>query len=88
MSDKKFTNYRLYYNFLNSLAKDLTRYYYKKLNKPFKVINKSKRKGYDPVTQADKEFEKFIRAKIKKNFPTHEIIGEELGRKKVQSDFT
>ena len=88
MSDKKFKNYRLYYNFLNSLAKDLTRYYYKKLNKPFKVINKSRGKGYDPVTKADRAFEKFIRSKIKKKFPTHEIIGEEFGQKKTKSDFT
>ena len=45
MSDKKFTNYRLYYNFLNTLAKELTRFYYKKLDRPFKVINKNKKKG-------------------------------------------
>ena len=88
MPDKKFTNYRLYYNFLNSLAKDLTRYYYKKLNKPFKAINKSKDKNFDPVTKADRAFEKFIRSKIKKKFPTHEIIGEEFGHKKTKSDFT
>lgn len=88
MPDKKFTNYRLYYNFLNALAKDLTRYYYKKLNKPFKVINKSRGKNFDPVTNADRAFEKFIRSKIKKKFPTHEIIGEEFGQKKTKSDFT
>ena len=88
MSDKKFINYRLYYNFLNALAKDLTRYYYKKLNKPFKVINKSRGKNFDPVTKADRAFEKFIRSKIKKKFPTHEIIGEEFGQKKTKSDFT
>ena len=88
MPDKKFTNYRLYYNFLNALAKDLTRYYYKKLNKPFKVINKSRDKSFDPVTKADKAFEKFIRSKIKKKFPTHEIIGEEFGHKKIKSDFS
>ena len=88
MPNKKFTNYRLYYNFLNSLAKDLTRYYYKKLNKPFKVINKSRGKGYDPVTKADRAFEKFIRSKIQKKFPKHEIIGEEFGYKKSKSDFT
>ena len=40
MLDKKFTNYRLYYNFLNTLAKELTRFYYKKLDRPFGVINK------------------------------------------------
>ena len=88
MSDKEFKNYRLYYNFLNSLAKDLTKYYYKKLNKPFKVINKGRGTSFDPVTKADRAFEKFIRSKIKKKFPTHDIIGEELGHKKTKSDFT
>ena len=61
--------YRLYANFLNTLAKDLDKFYFSKLNKKFKVSNKIKGKGYDPVTTSDKAFEKFIRLKIKKNFP-------------------
>ena len=81
-------NMRLFANFLNRLAKDMTRFYYSKLNKPFKVDNKLKGKGYDPVTTADRAFEKFIRSKIKKKFPTHDIIGEEFGHKKTKSDFT
>ena len=81
-------NVRLFANFLNRLAKDMTKFYCLKLNKPFKVINKSKGKGYDPVTKADRAFEKFIRSKIKKKFPAHEIIGEEYGHKKTKSDFT
>ena len=85
LSKKEF---RYYANFLNRLAKDMTKFYYLKLNKPFKVINKSKGKGYDPVTKADRAFEKFIRSKIKKKFPAHEIIGEEYGHKKTKSDFT
>ena len=88
MLDKKFTNYRLYYNFLNTLAKDLTKFYYKKLDRPFRAINKNKKKGYDPVTQADRKFEKFIRLRIKKKFPDHQVIGEEFGYKKTKSDFT
>ena len=82
-------NIRVFANFLSRLAKDMTRFYYLKLNKPFKAINKSKdKKGYDPVTKADRAFEKFIRSKIQKKFPTHEIIGEEFGHKKTKSDFT
>ena len=81
MPDKKFTNYRLYYNFLNALAKDLTRYYYKKLNKPFKVINKSRGKNFDPVTKADRAFEKFIRSKIKRNFQLMKLLVKNLVRK-------
>ena len=81
-------NIRFFANFLSRLAKDMTRFYYLKLNKPFKAINKSKGKGYDPVTKADRAFEKFIRSKIQKKFPTHEIIGEEFGHKKTKSDFS
>ena len=88
MLNTKFNNYIIYYNFLNALAKELTRFYYKKLDKPFAVINKNKRKGYDPVTLADREFEKFIRTRIKKRFPKHQIIGEEFGLKKTKSDYT
>ena len=81
-------NYPIYANFLNKLAKELTRFYYSKLNKPFKISNKLKGKGYDPVTTSDKAFEKFIRLRIKKKFPNHQVIGEEFGHKKSKSDFT
>ena len=81
-------NYPLFANFLNKLAKDLTKFYYKKLDKPFKISNKLKGKGYDPVTTSDKAFEKFIRSKIKNKFPDHQIVGEEFGHKKTNSDFT
>tara|TARA_Y100000996_G_C22443015_1_gene610608 strand:- start:57 stop:863 length:807 start_codon:yes stop_codon:yes gene_type:complete len=80
--------YKLYANFLNTLAKDLTKLYYSKLNKPFKVSNKQKGRGYDPVTSADKAFEKFIRNKILKKFPNHQVKGEEFGLKKSKSNFT
>ena len=88
MDQFKSKNYPLFANFLNKLAKDLTKFYYLKLNKTFKVSNKLKGKGYDPVTTSDKAFEKFIREKIKKRFPGHQIIGEEFGHKKSKSDFT
>jgi len=88
MSELNSKNIQIFSNFLSRLAQDMTRFYYQKLNKPFKAINKSRNKGYDPVTKADRAFEKFIRSKIKKKFPTHEIIGEEFGYKKTKSDFT
>ena len=81
-------DYKLYSNFLNTLAKDLNKFYYSKLNKTFAISNKLKGKGYDPVTTSDKAFEKFIRLKIKKKFPSHQVIGEEFGHKKSKSDFT
>ena len=80
--------YKIYANFLNTLAKDLNKFYFSKLNRTFKVSNKIKGKGYDPVTTSDKAFEKFIRLKIKKKFPSHQVIGEEFGHKKSISDYT
>ncbi len=80
--------YPIFANFLNKLAKDLEKFYYSKLNRTFKVSNKLKGKGYDPVTTSDKAFERFIRSKIKKKFPNHQVIGEEFGYKKSTSEFT
>ena len=88
MISKKSDNYKKYYLFLKKLAHDLTNFYYSKLNKKFTVNNKLKGKGYDPVTSADKAFEKFIRQRINKNFPSHQIVGEEFGVKKTKSEFS
>ena len=81
-------NYRIYYSFLNKLARELTSFYFKKINKTFSVTNKHKGRGYDPVTSSDRAFEKFIRSKISKKFPGHQIIGEEFGHKKSKSDYS
>ena len=64
MLEKEIIKNKEFPSFLNKLAKDLTSYYYSKLNRTFKVSNKLKGKGYDPVTTSDKAFEKFIRSKI------------------------
>ena len=84
----KSSDYKNYSKFLVNLASKLTKFYYSKLNKPFKVSNKLKGRGYDPVTSADKAFENFIIKQIKKKFPSHQIIGEEYGHKKTKSDFS
>ena len=84
----KSSEYKYYSKFLSNLGNKLTKFYYSKLNKPFKVSNKLKGRGYDPVTDADRAFEKFISKEIKKKFPNHQIIGEEFGHKKTKSDFS
>ena len=84
----KSSDYKAYSKFIENLAKKLTKFYYSKLNKPFKVSNKLKGRGYDPVTSADKAFEKFIRKEIKKKFPNHQVIGEEFGLKKTKSKYS
>ena len=76
--------YSIYANFLNNLAIDLTKFYYSKLNKVFKVSNKLKGKGYDPVTTSDKAFEKFIRLRIKKNFLITKLLVKNLVLKNHQ----
>mgnify|MGYP001998721440 CR=1 FL=1 len=88
MQKIKSSDYKAYSKFMENLAKKLTKFYYLKLNKPFKVSNKLRGKGYDPVTTADKSFEKFIRKEIKKKFPNHQIIGEEFGHQKSKSDYS
>jgi len=84
----KSSDYKAYSKFIENLAKKLTKFYYSKLNKSFKVSNKLKGRGYDPVTTADKAFEKFIRKEINKKFPNHQVIGEEFGHKKSKSEFS
>ena len=81
-------DYKVYSKFLENLARKLTSFYYSKLNRSFKVSNKLKGRGYDPVTTSDKAFEKFIRNEIKKKFPNHQVIGEEFGYKKTKSEYT
>ena len=88
MSIIKSSDYRTFSYFIENLAKKLTKFYYLKLNKKFTTSNKLKGKGYDPVTTADRAFEKFIRKEINSKFPNHQIIGEEFGYQKSKSDFT
>ena len=82
MSIIKPSDYRTFSNFIENLAKKLTKFYYSKLNKKFTISNKLKGRGYDPVTTADKAFEIFIRKEIHSKFPNHQIIGEEFGYQK------
>ena len=84
----KSSEFKAYSKFMENLAKKLTKFYYSKLNKPFKVSNKLKGRGYDPVTNADKAFEKFIRNEIKNKFPNHQVIGEEFGHKRSKSEYS
>ena len=88
MTKLKSSEYKNYSRFLSNLGNKLTKFYYSKLNRPFKVSNKLKGRGYDPVTDADKAFEKFIRKEINKRFPKHQVIGEEFGHKKSKSDYS
>ena len=72
-------NFKKPYLFLRNLPQKLNNHYKKKSQFNLKVANKSKnKKDYDPVTNFDKAFEKYIRSIIYKSFPHDSIIGEEL----------
>ena len=49
------------------------------------VLNKLEG-GFDPVTEADREAEKAIRALIRAEYPGHGILGEEFGSENASSE--
>ena len=51
------------------------------------VENKSVSGGFDPVTAADRAAEAAMRALIKKTFPEHGIVGEELGVERPDAEY-
>jgi histidinol phosphatase-like enzyme (inositol monophosphatase family) len=72
-------NYNKSFNLLKNLPKKLNYFYIKNSKDGFKINNKSKdKKNYDPVTNLDKAFEKFIRNNIIKQFSKDAIVGEEF----------
>ena len=76
------------FNFLKQLPFKLNNYYKKSAQSGFKVSNKSKTiKDFDPVTNIDRGFEKYIRSLIHKSFPNDSIIGEEFEDKFSANDF-
>ena len=75
-------------NFLKNLPQKLNQFYSKHSKSGFKVSNKSKtKKDFDPVTNIDRGFEKYIRSLIHKSFPKDSIIGEEFEDKYASNDY-
>tara|TARA_B100001559_G_scaffold288037_1_gene265439 strand:- start:69 stop:869 length:801 start_codon:yes stop_codon:yes gene_type:complete len=73
------------FSFLKKLPEKLNRFYIKKSKSSLIVHNKSKSRGkFDPVTNFDRSFERYIRSLINKKFPKDSIIGEEF---KVKNSF-
>lgn len=68
-----------YVTFGRSVLDDAGALALKYFRTPMPVFNKQEGNGFDPVTQADKEVELFIRKRIASEFPGHGIIGEEFG---------
>jgi histidinol phosphatase-like enzyme (inositol monophosphatase family) len=68
-----------YVTFGRALLDDASAIALKYFRAPVLVVNKQEGHGFDPVTQADKEVELFIRERIESEFPEHGIVGEEFG---------
>ena len=76
------------FNFLKTLPVKLNLFYTKKSKVGITVNNKSKsKKDFDPVTNFDKAFEKYIRSLINKKFSKDSIIGEEFEDKFSLNDY-
>ena len=72
-------DYNKPFNFLKKLPPKLNSFYKTKSKSGLVVSNKSKsKKDFDPVTNFDRAFEKYIRSLINKKFPKDSIIGEEF----------
>ena len=81
-------NYNKPFKFLKNLPKKLNSFYKKKSKAEVVVNNKSKiKKDFDPVTNFDKAFEKYIRLLINKKFPKDSIIGEEFKDKFSSNEY-
>ena len=81
-------DYNKPFNFLKNLPPKLNLFYKKKSKSDLVVSNKSKsKKDFDPVTNFDKAFEKYIRSLINKKFPKDSIIGEEFEDKFSFNDY-
>ena len=81
-------NYNKSFKLLKSLPSKLNNFYNKNSKSSLKINNKSKnKKKFDPVTNFDKAFEKFIRKTIVKQFPEDAILGEEFSEKISDNDY-
>lgn len=81
-------NYKKPYNFLKNLPPKLNSFYKKKSGLNLIINNKSKsNKDFDPVTNFDKAFEKYIRSLIQKKFSNDSIIGEEFEDKYSSNNY-
>jgi myo-inositol-1(or 4)-monophosphatase len=81
-------DYNKPFNFLKNLPPKLNLFYKKKSKSGLVVSNKSKfKKDFDPVTNFDKAFERYIRLLINKKFPKDSIVGEEFADKFSFNDY-
>ena len=81
-------NNKKIFNFLKKLPFELNKQYSKLSKLKIKAQNKSSNKKYfNPVTNFDKSFEKYIRKLIEGKFPKDSISGEEFKKKSTSNEY-
>ncbi len=86
MKKKYITNYLSFAHYIADRVGNIILKNYKS-NSIF--LNKKTNNGtFEFVTKIDTEIENLVRTLIRKNFPDHNILGEEFGETKNKSDFT
>lgn len=81
-------NYSKSLKLLKNLPRKLNKFYNKNYKFSLKINNKSKnKKKFDPVTNLDRSFERFIRNIIVNQFPKDAILGEEFLEKYSENDY-
>ncbi len=81
-------DYKKPFNLLQNFPLKLNNFYKKKSGTYLVVNNKSKsNKDFDPVTNFDKAFEKYIRLIINQKFPNDSITGEEFDDKHSSNNY-
>jgi len=81
-------NYNKPLKLLKNLPNKLNNFYNKNSKFSLNINNKSKnKKNFNPVTNLDKAFEKFIRHIIVKQFPKDGILGEEFLEKNSDNGY-
>ena len=79
-------DYKKPYNLLKTMPLKLNTFYKKKSSSSLVVNNKSKsNKDFDPVTNFDKAFEKYIRSEIQKKFPGQVLQKKMLSKMLLQN---
>ncbi|MGD9915184.1 MAG: histidinol-phosphatase [Rhizobiaceae bacterium] len=71
-------------DFLRSIAAAAAAETLPRFRQRSEIVNKLER-GFDPVTGADREAERAIRALINRQFPDHGILGEEFGGERLDA---
>ena len=80
----KSSDYKAYSKFIESLAKKLTKFYYLKLNRSFKISNSLKEKVMIQLQVLIKHLKNLLEKKLKINFQITKLLVKNLNIKNLK----